>query len=129
MENTGDLAEWRKSVAIYHSLPTIIAVLVVVLFMVTWYETDNYLLSASVAAAPSLILLWRWSTAAKLIGCPHCSGNLKSRWYWSYPPRNCPNCGATLRLVLGNRDITTYFEVRCRERRVGKNEGGATVQR
>jgi hypothetical protein len=100
MENTDDLREFRKAVKIYHVFPTLIALVVLVLFFACFYLTDSYLISTVAAGVPSLLLLWRWSAAARLIdrsGCPHCGKSLKGRLSWSYPPTKCPHCGASIR--------------------------------
>src|SRR6185369_12405498 len=98
MEKTGELREFRKSVRIYHALPTFIVLVVVAVFLGFFHLTGSYLVSGIAAVLPALSLLWRWSVAARLVDrCPLCGEDLKGKFSWSYPPTNCPHCEASLR--------------------------------
>jgi predicted RNA-binding Zn-ribbon protein involved in translation (DUF1610 family) len=99
MQDTSDLREWRKGVRIYHAFPSLIAVVVVVVFLVSFFLAGSYLVAGIAAGIPALLLLWRWSVAGKLIdsyGCPRCGRSLKGKLTWVYPPAKCPHCGRAI---------------------------------
>jgi hypothetical protein len=99
MQDTCDLRELRKAVRIYHAFPSLMAVVVVGVFLVSFFLAGSYLVAAIAAGIPALLLLWRWSVAGKLIdncGCPHCGRSLKGKLTWVYPPAKCPHCGRAI---------------------------------
>jgi hypothetical protein len=99
IEETGSLREFRKAVWIYHVFPSLIAVVVLLLFLASFFLSANYLVSAVTASVPALLLLWRWSAAGRLIdkcGCPQCGKSLKGKLAWTYPPAKCPHCGTVI---------------------------------
>jgi predicted RND superfamily exporter protein len=55
MEQPRDLREFRKSVWIYHSFPSLVAVVLLVLFLGSFFLTRSYALSAVTAAVPCLL--------------------------------------------------------------------------
>jgi ribosomal protein S27AE len=97
MQQTSDLRGLRKAVAIYHSFPSVIAVLLVGVFLAVIFVTNSYTLAFLAAAVPTMLLLWRWTVAAKMVDksvCPRCGKSYKGKLTWIYPPKTCPHCGA-----------------------------------
>src|SRR5437870_2835010 len=97
MQQSQDIIEFRKSVRIYHALPTFIAMLVPCLFLGVFFLTSNYFLASLAAGVPATLLLWRWSVAGRLIDqwpCSQCGKTFKRKLVWKYPPGKCSHCGA-----------------------------------
>jgi len=94
------MQEFKKEVQIYHAFPTLAAISSVGVYLLSFFVTGNFWISGAIAFLPALVLLWRWSVARKFIdrfGCPSCGRSLMGKLHWSYPPKNCPHCGATLK--------------------------------
>jgi len=103
MEQTCDVRQLRKSITIYHWFPSLIVVVLVGLFFLTFLVSTRYWISALIACVPSALLLWRWSVAGTLIdrsGCPRCGKSWKGTLTWTYPPAKCPHCGASIKDLL-----------------------------
>jgi hypothetical protein len=99
MEESRDLIEFRKSVQIYHLFPSLIAILILCVFLGVFFLTNNYLLASLAAGLPATLLLWRWSVAGRLIDrwpCSQCGKTFKGKLVWKYPPSKCPHCGTSL---------------------------------
>jgi len=106
MEQSCDVRRFRKSITIYHFFPGLIALVFVGLFLLTFLLARSYWLSALAGGIPAALLLWRWSVAGTLIdrsGCPRSGNSWKGKLTWTYPPANCPHCGASIKDLLDSR--------------------------
>jgi hypothetical protein len=105
MERSGDVNEFRKSVTIYHSFPSLTALVFVGLFLLTFLLSWSYWLSALAASIPAVPLLWRWSVAGRFVdksGCPRCGKSWKGKLTWTHPPATCPHCGVSIKDLLNS---------------------------
>jgi hypothetical protein len=92
LDENGD----RREIRIYHSLPTIAALMLVAIYMGLSYLTNSSLLSGIVAGAISMCIMWRWIVAARRVDqmvCTECGRSLRGRMPWIYPPKKCKYCG------------------------------------
>jgi len=89
---------FAAAVSQYRSFPIIAAVLLVAVFLVVSFWTNNNYLAAIAAAVPSSLLMWRWVRAGREVDrwqCSKCGQPVKGaeKMPWTYPPDNCPRCG------------------------------------
>ena len=100
MQQPTDVQQFKKEVEIYHFFPTLAVISFVGVYLLSFFVIGSYWTAGSIAVVPAVVLLWRWSVAGKIldrVGCPTCGRTLKGKLRWSYPPKNCPHCGAPLR--------------------------------
>jgi hypothetical protein len=88
---------YPRAVLAYHSLPGLAVFALVGIFLAVFFLSRSYVLSIPAAAAPSLLLMWRWVLAGRQVDrCPKCSNTFPKKMYWTYPPKACPSCGERL---------------------------------
>jgi hypothetical protein len=82
----------------YKSLPLITVFVLLAVFLLVSFSTNNNYLAAFAAFVPCSFMLWRWVCIGREVDCRQCAKcgqpvkNIK-KLMWKHPPDDCPNCG------------------------------------
>ena len=82
----------------YHFLPLITVFVLLTVFLLVSFSTNNNYLAAFAAFIPCSFLLWRWVCIGREVDCwpcAKCGQPLKNgkKLMSKYPPKDCLHCG------------------------------------